>query len=86
MATLSIRGLDDKVVARLKKRAQAEGQSVNGLVVRLLNDQTGALPKQAAPRRYDDLDALIGIWTKAQADAFERATAPFREVDPELWK
>lgn len=86
MTSLSVRGLDDKVVARLKKRARAEGKSVNGLVVGLLSGETGISPKPSAPKRFDDLDALFGTWTTAQAEAFERVTAPFREVDPELWK
>ncbi|WP_284615476.1 ATP-binding protein [Aquabacterium humicola] len=30
--------------------------------------------------------ALLGRWTRQEADEFERATAPFRQIDPELWK
>jgi predicted HicB family RNase H-like nuclease len=36
MATVSIRGLDEKVLARLKSQAKREGTSLNSLVVRML--------------------------------------------------
>jgi hypothetical protein len=86
MATMSIRGLDDKVLAELKRQAEREGSSLNALVVRLLQSGTTAGRDKRPPRRHDDLDALAGTWSAAQARAFERDTAPFSEVDPALWK
>jgi hypothetical protein len=86
MATMSIRGLDDKALSRLKRRAEREGSSLNGLVVRILQDDEGATGKPRALRKFDDLDALAGTWTSQQVRAFERDTAAFSEVDPSLWK
>jgi len=86
MASMSIRGLDEKALARLRRRAQREGSSLNSLVVRLLQEDTGAPRKTALLRKFDDLDALAGTWTNQQALAFERDTAAFSEVDPTLWK
>jgi plasmid stability protein len=86
MATMSIRGLDDKALARLKQRAEREGSSVNSLVVQILQDDGGAKAKVPSLRRHRDLDALAGTWTERDANAFERATAPFSKVDPTLWK
>jgi hypothetical protein len=83
---MSIRGLDEKVLARLKRRAEREGSSLNGLVVRLLQGEAGAAQGSQALQRFDDLDALAGTWSAQQARAFARDTAPFSEVDPELWK
>lgn len=85
MATMSIRGLDAKVLAALKKRAELEGCSLNSLVLRQLHGEgasgrTGELPK------FDDLDALAGTWSDKDARVFARQTAPFGEVDPALWK
>ena len=34
---------------------------------------------------FDDLDALAGAWTKAEANAFAVAIAPFAEIDGALW-
>jgi hypothetical protein len=86
MATMSIRGLDEKALAELKRQAKREGASLNSLVVRLLQGAPGMEPGPRTPRTFDDLDALAGTWSSRQARDFERHTAPFREVDPALWK
>ena len=39
----------------------------------------------ARPQRFHDLDGLKAAWSKAEADEFEGAVAPFGEVDPTLW-
>ena len=36
-------------------------------------------------RRFHDLDSLKGIWSKAEAEEFDAAVAPFGKVDPALW-
>lgn len=86
MANLSIRGLDDGALAELKKRATHEDASVNTLVLRLIEQGLGRRRAKPALRRHDDLDALAGSWRKSDAAAFERATAPFGEVDAKLWR
>ena len=86
MANLSIRGLDDKALAELKQRAVKEKASVNQLVVRLIEQGLGRRRAKPALHRHDDLDALAGRWRKNEADGFERAAAPFSEVDAALWK
>lgn len=85
MANMSIRGLDDRSLARLKRQAGQEGASLNSLVVRLLQGADSA-PKGSALQKFDDLDALAGTWSKQDARAFERHTAAFSEVDATLWK
>lgn len=85
MANMSIRGLDDRSLARLKRQAVQEGSSLNSLVVRLLQGADGAL-NGSALKKYDDLDALAGTWSKQEARVFERNTAAFSEVDATLWK
>ena len=86
MANLSIRGLDDKAFAALKRRAAKEDASVNTLVVRFIEQGLGLRRAKPALTRYDDLDALAGTWRKQDASEFERATAPFSKVDADLWK
>jgi hypothetical protein len=86
MAAISIRGIDDKALARLKHRAEREHTSLNALAVRLLESEGGLHEKTRKSRTYDDLDALAGTWKAADAKAFEAATAPFSEVDEALWK
>lgn len=85
MATMSIRGLDDQALARLKSQAEQEGSSLNSLVVRLL--QSADTPvRLSILKKFDDLDTLAGTWSTQEAQAFERNTAPFAEVDAALWK
>lgn len=86
MANLSIRGLDDKALAALKRRAAREDASVNTLVVRLIEQGLSLNRAKKTLTRHDDLDALAGTWRKQDASAFERATAPFAKVDADLWK
>lgn len=85
MATMSIRGLDDQVLIRLKNQAEQEGSSLNSLVLRLLQG-TGAPTQPCALRKLNDFSELAGTWSDEEARAFERNTAAFAEVDAALWK
>lgn len=84
--TISIRGVDDKALARLKQQALREGSSFNAVAVRILEQGAGIRAAGKSARTFDDLDALAGTWKAADAQAFERATAAFAEVDESLWK
>jgi len=84
MASMSIRGLDDQVLIRLKNQAAQEGSSLNSLALRLLQG-AGAAIQPDALKKFDDLDALAGTWSDEEAQAFERNTAAFVEVDAALW-
>ena len=86
MTNLSIRGLDAKALAELKSRAAREDASVNTLVVRLIEQGLGHRRAKPLLRRHDDLDDLAGTWRKNEGTEFERATAPFGAIDPQLWK
>jgi len=55
-------------------------------VLRLIAQGLGHQRVKPALRRHDDLDALAGCWSQSEGVAFERDTAPFHKVDPELWK
>ena len=80
MPNLSLRGLDASTLSRLKSTARRRRISVNRLIVDALRQQYGA-----TGQGYDDLDALAGKWSKADAAAFDAATAPFAEIDSGLW-
>lgn len=85
MANMSIRGLDDRSLARLKRQAAQEGGSLNSLVVRLLQG-TGVASNGSAMQKFDDLDALAGTWSEQEARGFECNTKALSEVDATLWK
>jgi len=61
MPSISIRGLDEQLRARLKVKAAREGARVNTVVRNLIAEAVGYRPVKVAKRRYDDLDALAGF-------------------------
>jgi hypothetical protein len=85
MATMTLRGIDERIAAVLKEKARKEGTSVNALTLRLLKESLG-IEKKKRGVVYDDLDHLAGTWSKKDAAEFERATAVFEKVDEEMWK
>ncbi len=86
MTVISIRGIDDKAIFRLKKQAQQEGSSLNSLVVKVLETVAGVRVAEKTNERFDDLDALQGTWSDRDAAAFESATASFAQIDSAMWK
>jgi len=80
MANLSLRGLDQPTLSRLKSNARRRGISVNRLIVETLRQQY-----TDAGQTFDDLDRLAGAWSMAEGAAFAAAVAPFAEIDPGLW-
>ena len=80
MANISLRGLDDPTLSRIKTNARRRKVSVNRLIVETLRERYSA-----GPQEFDDLDALAGSWSKAESAAFESAVAPFGKVDATLW-
>ena len=86
MTVISIRGIDEKAVLRLKKQAQQEGSSLNSLVVRLLETAAGVRSTDKGSQHFDDLDALQGTWSVQDAHDFESAVGEFSQVDAALWR
>lgn len=84
MATMTLRGIDDRISNALKEQAKKEGTSVNSLTLKLLKEKLG-LEKQKRNLLYDDLDHLAGTWSAEQAAAFEEAVAGFEKVDEKMW-
>ncbi len=80
MSNISLRGLDEATLLRIKSNARRRGISVNRLIVESLQKQYAA-----GDRPLDDLDALAGAWSAEEAARFDAATAPFGEIDPGLW-
>lgn len=85
MANLSVRGVDEDALRKLKQTAKRRGMSLNRLLAEMLNTQAGGgMP--AKQREYTDLDALAATWSKREAQEFHRATAGFEQIDEDLWR
>jgi hypothetical protein len=80
MPNISLRGIDDPTLGRIKASAKRLKISVNRLIVDTLRAQFGA-----AEKGFDDLDDLAGKWTDAQAREFDAAVAPFGEIESGMW-
>ena len=85
MATMTLRGIDEKTSEALKERAQEERTSVNALTLRLIRESLG-IDKRKRSVIYRDLDHLTGTWSQEEVAEFERNTAVFEKVDEEIWK
>lgn len=81
MANISVRGLDDARLERLKQEARGEGVSLNRKVLQVLQGSTAAPGSDG----HHDLDALIGAWNQDDSEAFSAAVSPFEAIDPALW-
>jgi hypothetical protein len=83
MSQISIRDIPEKVEAYIRKRAKKEGMSLSKVVNEMLGEASGL---QRPDRRYRDLSAFAGSWTKAEAAKFEETQAEFERIDEDSWK
>lgn len=80
MANLSLRGLDEPTLNRIRFSARRRKVSVNRLIIDTLREQYAG-----GKLRDDGLRALAGSWTKKEADEFDAGVAPFERIDAALW-
>lgn len=78
----TVRDVPVAVDAALRRRAKAEGKSLNRVVRDALERESGLLGADAV--RHHDLDQLAGLW-EADAD-FDAAIAAQDAVDEDLWR
>jgi plasmid stability protein len=83
MKTLTLRGVDPELEARLRAVASRESRSVNAAILDILRRSLGV---QAGKTPYTDLDSLAGGWTEADLAEFRERTRPFDQIDEELWR
>ena len=86
MKAITLRNLPPDIARTVQRRAKQKKSSVNKAVIELLEESAGGKAKKKAPIRYQDLDHLVGTWTKEEADAFDKLIAEQRTTDPGLWK
>lgn len=85
MKAVTLRNLPPSLDRTIRRRAKQKGVSVNRVVIGLLQAHLGDTEKRPA-RRYHDLDELAGMWSKREAEAFDRVLVKQRTIDPEMWK
>lgn len=85
MKAVTLRNPPTALDRTIRQRAKRQGVSVNKVVISLLQDHFGESERKLA-RRYRDLAELVRLWSKQEAEAFGRALAKQRGIDPEMWK
>lgn len=79
---VTIRNIPPDVAEQLEQERRRRGESLNKTMISLLRKALGLLPGEP----YDNgLGRFAGGWDEAELVAFERDTAAFEQVDPELW-
>jgi hypothetical protein len=85
MKTITIRGIEPGLDRVIKSRAKQNNLSVNQWILQALKKVTG-MGKEPVFKKYHDLDALAGGWSKEEAKAFQKNTQIFEKTDEEVWK
>jgi hypothetical protein len=82
---ITLRGVPPDVAQVIRRKVDETGDSVNRVVIRLLEEAAGIGKKQKTVLHHD-LDGLIGVWSREEARSFNRALEDQRKIDPDLWK
>ena len=77
----TIRAVPARVDRELRKRAKAEGKSLNAVIVAVLEQ---AVAPSTEPVVHHDLDFLIGTWV--EDPAFDEAMKDCERIDEDDWK
>jgi hypothetical protein len=85
MKTITIRGIDPGLDRVIKSRAKQNNLSVNQWILQALKKVTG-MGKESVFKKYHDLDALAGGWSKEEAETFQKNTQTFEKIDEEVWR
>lgn len=78
---MTIRNLPAPVADALEREKRRRGRSLNQTVIDLLGQSLGV-----EGSRSNGLGRLAGSWGEDDFSEFERAVAPFEQIDEELWK
>lgn len=82
-SNFNLRGVPHEVMVLLKREAKRLRTSVNGLVLKMIEQGLGfTRPKSA----YHDLDSLAGSWSSTEEKSFKENIQSFEQIDKELWK
>lgn len=78
-AQITIRNPSPELARRLKAIAEAQGESLNATILKLLEQAVGTSEREQWLEGF-------ATWTAADRTEFELALRDQRRIDPELWK
>lgn len=77
MKSITIHDLDDDLARKLEVYAKERSQSLNKSIKSILRASLG-LPQET---RYADYSDVCGVWTVAEADAFDAAVEDLEQIE-----
>jgi hypothetical protein len=85
MKAITLRGVPPEVLRVIQRKTSETGESLNKIVIGLLEEGAGVRRKRKKALHHD-LDDLAGAWGREEAAVFERSLTAQRQIDPDLWK
>ncbi|MDE0553794.1 MAG: antitoxin [Candidatus Poribacteria bacterium] len=86
LKSMTLRGLDSQLVAKLKEVAEREGKSVNQTVLDALRKQFGLDKARRFTEVHRDLDHLFGRWDEDEFMQIQQKIDSEQRIDSELWQ
>ena len=86
MKTITIRGIDDTIAAKLKIAAVQQGISINQFVLDALKKRLGLKKEKRFTAIHNDMDHLFGKWSEEEFKRIQGKIDAERKIDRELWK
>ncbi len=84
MAQITIRGIDPEIEKEIRKKAMESGQSLNNVVLDIIQNNMGK--KKKPLRNGNTLSKLAGGWHKKEASQFFDSIKIFEQIDEDMWK
>lgn len=83
---ITIQHLDEASADWIEDQASRRGVDKETVVLNLIHEGISLEQKKQRLPVHHNLDRFAGSWSKEDAEEFERATEPLRQVDEELWR
>lgn len=85
MKSITIHNLDKELAMAIRKKAQADGMSLNQTIKNILSQSI--LARKNQKKQKGAYDKFFGVWSKEEAEEFDKAinAAGFEKIDKEDW-
>ena len=86
LKSMTLRGLDSQLAAKLREEAKREGKSVNQTVLDALRKQFGLDKSRRFTEVHHDLDHLFRRWDEDEFMQIQQKIDSEQRIDSELWQ
>ncbi len=82
MKSITIHGIDEQMAKLIRRRAQAQGMSLNKTIKELLGSALGIDNAHIRAKR-EHFEKFFGVWSKKEAEEIEKSLEVFERIDKE---